>query len=190
MPDPAQLTERQSKWFASVREGLERDTGRSIEQWALLARACPESAHRKRLAWMKATYGLGQNHASLVLRAAFPPEVSWSQPDALDSALWADPSSRAIFEAVRAAAADLPGTVQTQRRGFTAFSRAVQYAAVRPVKSAVELGLALEPSADAGLAPERKQAWSERLKSTVPLTAPAEVDARIKGLLRAAWERS
>jgi hypothetical protein len=32
------LTERQKKWFASVREGLERDTGKSLEDWVAIAR--------------------------------------------------------------------------------------------------------------------------------------------------------
>ena len=61
MPEPSNLTERQVKWFKSVRDGLERDTGRTLEQWAEVARACPDQAHRARLAWMKAQHGLGQN---------------------------------------------------------------------------------------------------------------------------------
>ena len=35
----ANLTERQQKWFASVRAGLERDTGRSLTEWVEIARA-------------------------------------------------------------------------------------------------------------------------------------------------------
>jgi len=33
--DPDTLTDRQRAWFASVRAGLERDTGKSLEAWAL-----------------------------------------------------------------------------------------------------------------------------------------------------------
>lgn len=94
MPDPGHLTERQEKWFASVRAGLERGTGRTVEQWAEIARQCPETAHRKRLAWMEAEHNLGQNHASMVLNAAFPPEASWLQPDALIEGLWTDAGQR------------------------------------------------------------------------------------------------
>jgi hypothetical protein len=70
MPDPVNLTERQRQWFASVRATLESSTGRSLQDWAEVARRCPETAHRKRLAWMKQTHGLGQNYASVVLNAA------------------------------------------------------------------------------------------------------------------------
>jgi hypothetical protein len=91
MPGPSDLTERQQKWFASVRAGLETATGKTLDQWAALARGCPETAHRKRLAWMKAEHGLGQNHASLVLDAAFPAQDGADDPEAQAAARWSDP---------------------------------------------------------------------------------------------------
>ena len=48
MIDLSSLTERQRKWATTVREGFERDTGKTVEAWAEIARACPETAHRKR----------------------------------------------------------------------------------------------------------------------------------------------
>jgi hypothetical protein len=190
VPDPGQLTEPQQKWFAAVRAGLERETGRSVAAWAEIARACPETAHRKRLAWMKAGHGLGQNFASLVLNEAFPPETSWNTPDALADTLWVDPQARAIFEAVRARAEKLPDIVIGQRRGFTAFSRNVQFAAIRAAKTGAVLGFALPPDPAAGLLAPRRESWSGRLKSCVALAAMSDVDARIGRWLRAAWENS
>jgi hypothetical protein len=184
------LTEQQLKWFASVREGLERETGRTLAQWAELARACPETAHRKRLAWMKETYGLGQNRASMVLNAAFPPEANWAKPSKLAEALWADAAARAIHDAVRDAAMGLPGTILGQRKGFTAFSRNYQFAAIKPGKRGVILGLAVDPASDAVLLPAGREGWSERLSSRIGLDTPADVTPRVAGLLRAAWERS
>jgi hypothetical protein len=190
MPDPGSLTEQQQKWFASVREGLERETGRTLTQWAELARACPETAHRKRLAWMKERYGLGQNRASLVLNAAFPPAASWANPAPLADALWADAAARAIHDAVRDAAMALPGTILGQRKGFTAFSRKWQYAAIKPAKQGAVLGLAVDPASDPALQPAARDGWSERLLSRMALTMPADVTPRVAGLLRAAWEQS
>ena len=65
------LTERQKKWFASVRASLAASTGRTVEDWVAVARACPETAHRKRLAWLKSEHGLGVNYGSFVLSQAF-----------------------------------------------------------------------------------------------------------------------
>jgi hypothetical protein len=183
------LTERQQKWFASVREGLERDTGRSLDDWAALARACPETAPRKRVAWMKATYGLGQNRAMMVLNAAFPPQDSWAKPDALAERLWAAPFARAIHEAVRTRVLALPEVVVGQRKGFTAYSRRLQFCALRPASKGVLLGLALDPGTDPSLGPAGKQAWSERLLSLVNLTSP-DMPAQMMVWLHTAWERS
>lgn len=188
-PDPATLTEQQKKWFASVREGLHRATGKTLEEWAQIAKACPETAHRKRLAWMKEAHGLGQNHASLVLGEAFPSETSWAEPEALADKLWADPGQRKILDAVQAAVAALPEVVTGQRKEFTAFSRKYQFASVRPVKGGARLGLAVDPSG--GLQPASKnEGWSERLKSSLVLAGPEAVDSQVRALLKQAWERS
>ncbi len=189
MPDAAFLTERQQKWFASVLEGLERETGRNLAEWAELARACPETAHRKRLAWMKEQHGLGQNRASMVLNAAFPPASGWSKPDTLADPLWVDPAPRAIYEAVREMALALPDVVVGQRKGFTAYSRRLQFCALRPAKQAVRLGLAIEPDLDESLQAARREGWSERLHSVAVLASPEQVP-RVAPWLRAAWERS
>ncbi|MBA3810433.1 MAG: DUF4287 domain-containing protein [Caulobacteraceae bacterium] len=185
------LTPRQQKWFASVRAGLERDTGKSLETWVEIAKSCPETSHRARLQWLKEHHGLLQNRASQVLGEAFGSIVAWNDPDALISTLWVDPTSCAIFEAVDAAALALPGAIRTARKGYTAWSRQVQFAAARPMKGGkAMLGLAVTPYADSGLEAPKSESWSERLKSRRRLEAPADVDETIRTLLRTAWERS
>ncbi len=189
MPDPtnATLTARQQQWFASIREGLERETGRSLEQWAEIARACPEGKHRARLAWMKAHHGLGQNRASVVLHAAFPDDA---EPDAdLARALWSDPVARAIFAAIAARMVALPEVIVGQRKAFTAFSREFQFAAARPAGSAVLLGLAVDPAAYPLLRPAGRAGWSDRLKAEVRLGAPEEA-AALADPIGAAWRAS
>ena len=188
---PSGLTERQQKWFASVRASLERDTGKTLDEWVAIARTCPETKPRARAQWLKDNYGLGINRASQILEAAFPSPGGWDNPETLRDALWADPASRAIFEAVRAAATALPDVVEGQRKAVTAFSRKVQFAAVRPVKGGTAmLGLALDPAADPRLEPPKNESWSERLRARMPLAAPADVDASVAALLKAAWDRS
>jgi uncharacterized protein DUF5655/uncharacterized protein DUF4287 len=192
MPDPNDgLTERQKKWLASVREGLMKDTGRSLEEWVEIARSCRETKPRARQLWLKEKHGIGQNRAALILDAAFPPEGGWSKPDKLEDALWRHPASRAIFDAVRAAALRLPDVVVGQRREYTAFSRKVQFAAVRPQTTGrAVLGLAVTPDASPRLAAPKREPWSERLKSTVQLASSAAVDTEIELLLRTAWGNS
>jgi hypothetical protein len=185
------MTEQQRKWFASVREGLQRETGKSLAEWVAIAKTCPETGTRARLKWFKDTHGLLQNRAMHVLREAFPRAVGWDQPDALRDALWADASSRAILEAVEKLALALPGVIAGQRKGFTAWSRTYQFAALRPVRGGTaRLGLALPADAHVSLLQAKNEGWSERLKTALVLQSPHDANRQIASLLKAAWEAS
>ena len=184
----ANLTERQRKWFASIRQGLERDTGKTLAEWVAVARSCPETGHRAQLRWFKQTHGLLQNRASLVLAAAFGGVMGWSEPDILIEALWMDSTSRAILDAVTGLALQLPGTILTARKGYTAWSRTVQYAAMRPLNGGrAVLGLAVDIDSHPSLTARGSQSWSERLTSKTELDGIAAVDETIAMLLERAW---
>jgi hypothetical protein len=189
--DDSGLTERQKKWFATVKANFEAKSGKTLEEWIAIARTCPYEKPNARRDWLKANYGLGQNHAMYVLSQAFEAkEPSWDDGPALRRALWTDPASTAILEAVERAVAELPDVVHGQRKGFTAFSRKVQFASVRPLKGgAARLGLGVDPDASPRLEPAGKEGWSERLKAALRLERPGDVDDEIRRLLRAAWER-
>lgn len=184
------LTEQQKKWFASVQAGLVRDTGKTLEEWAAIARACPETTTRKQIDWLRDNHGLGVNRGAIVLNAAFPERMDWYDADGLKDALWKEPASRAIFEAVAAKVAGFEGLVTGQRKGFSAWSRKAQFAAIKPVKGGgAVLGLAVPPDADSRLQNATgKDGWSDRLKSRLPLANAAEVDDGVGALLRRAFE--
>jgi hypothetical protein len=190
MPAPPEtMTAQQKAWMASIKENLVKETGRPLEEWAAIARTCPETKHRARLAWMKAEHGLGQNRASVILNLAFPSDTGWDKPDALADMLWVDPALQTIFEAVKAEMMTLPDVVIGQRKTYTAFSNAFQFAAARPDKGALLLGLAVEPDANLGLSAPKRAVWSERLKSEARLNAAGDL-APLKTAIRQAWERS
>jgi hypothetical protein len=189
MPE-ANLTERQAKWFASVQASLERNTGKTMDAWLAIARSCPETGQRAQLKWLKDNHGLMQNHAMQVLNT-LSGDNAWREPGELLDALWTDPASKAIFAAVDPAARSPGEVIQTVRKSYTAWSRKVQFAAARPVKGGkLMLGLAVAPDASPRLEAPKNESWSERLKARVLLGSPAEVDAEIEALLKAAWENA
>lgn len=189
MPNPETMTPRQQAWFAAVKDNLVAETGRTLEQWSDIARTCPETRHRARLTWMKQHHGLGQNRASVVLGIAFPSDAGWDQPETLADALWTDPRLRTIFEVVKAELSALPEVVVGQRKSYTAFSRRFQFAAARPAKGLVLLGLAVPPDAASGLVAPSRAIWSERLTSQAALAFPADV-VPLADAIRAAWATS
>nr|MEA2799633.1 hypothetical protein [Phenylobacterium sp.] len=93
--------------------------------------------------------------------------------------------------AVERLATALPDVVTGQRKAFTAFSREFQFASMKPIKGGKALlGLAVTPDTDPRLDAPKNESWSERLKSKLLLDSPAQVDASVEALLKAAWERS
>ena len=190
-PGQASMTERQEKWFASILESMQRETGKTLEEWVAIAKTCPETKPMARKAWFKEKHGLGTTRASIVIGHAFPEKAMWNRPDDLKGALWADAGSRAILDAVEKAVAGFPGLVVAQRKSFTAFSREFRFASIKPVKGGkASLGLALPTDADPRLEAPKNESWSERLKAKLLLARAADVDGSVVALLKAAWERS
>ncbi|CAN5387543.1 DUF4287 domain-containing protein [soil metagenome] len=193
MSEPAvsALTERQKKWFASVRASLETRTGKSLAEWTEIAKTAPEGTTRQKMNWFKAEHGLLQNSAGFVLSQLNGGKDWEDNVDTARDTLWADPNQRAIFEAVEAKALALPGVVRGQRKAYTAFSREFQFVSLKPVKKGgVRVGLALEPDADSRLTPPKNEGWSERLHAVLELPDVGAVDGGVDRLLKAAWERS
>lgn len=191
MKSGAGLTERQRKWFATVEANFEKATGRSVAVWVDILKGCPETRPKAQAAWLKATHGVGANHAAHILSAARPGDVlGWDDAEAFRGALWSEPRSLAILEAIERAAAGVEGVISGQRKGYTSFSRAVQFAAIRPLKGGrALLGLKLDPAASPRLTPAaRKESWSERLIAVIELDGPGAVDGEIARLFAAAAE--
>ena len=183
------LTEQQRKWMASVRASMEVTTGRNLDQWVEIARSCPETKPKARQKWFKDTHGLGQNYCMLVLsELARRSGESPRDPDVLRKALWSDPGCAAIATALQAGIDTLPGAITGQRKTYTTWSRSFAFASARPMRDGqLRLGLAVPPEADPRLQPATNEGWSERLKSTLVLSTPGDLNEDLMKLLRTAW---
>lgn len=191
MTGPA-MTERQKKWFATVKANLETKTSRPLAVWVDILKTCPETRPRAQAAWMKATHGIGANHAAMILDAARPADsLGWDDAEALRALLWAEPRSRAALEAIERIAGELDDVIQAQRKAYTAFSRTVQFAAARPLKGGrTLLGLKLDPDVSERLsAPDRSESWSDRLTAVLELDGPGAVNAELTHLFTLAADR-
>jgi hypothetical protein len=188
----AGITEQQKKWFASVREGLERDTGKTMDQWIAIAKKCPETKPKARVDWLRANHGLGVNRAAIVLDAAFPAEsLGWDNPEALIAALWKNPDHLKIHDALVAHVSKMKGAIVGEKKSFTGFSRNFQFAAIRPTKDGVRLGIAVPLNSSKRLeAPQKNEGWSDRNKGVAILTSTKDIDAEIKTLLKSAFDAS
>ena len=169
----------------SVQANFARATGKPLAEWVEIMRACPETAPRAQAAWLKANHGIGVNHAAQILDACRPSDgPGWDEPEALRAALWKDAGALAILEAIERAAGGVDGVISGQRKGYTSFSRTVQFAATRPLKGGrALLGLKLDAAALPQLTPApRKESWSERLIAVIELEGPEQADEEVARL--------
>lgn len=105
--------------------------------------------------------------------------------------LWRDAGARAIFEAIEARLAGFDDLVSPPSKGYVSWVRAQAFAAAKPIKGGVLLGLAVPAPADARLAASRgKEGWSDRLTATVMITDVDEVDDGLEDLLKDAFDAS
>jgi hypothetical protein len=186
------MSARSAAWMAAVTASLERDTGKTLDQWVKIAKTCPETAPRKRAQWLKENYGLGVNRAAQIFSAAFQGGPSWSDPDALLDQLWKDKNGRAIYEAVaKLVRKEFPGVIVGPRKTFVSFSRNIQFAGILPAKDGkAELGLPLPVNTSKRLTPMKTgRPWAEKHTAILVLSSSKEVDAEVKRLLMLAWDR-
>jgi len=174
------LTPKQEAYFTTLTASLERDTGKSLSAWIEIVRLeCPETARHARAGWLKDRYGLDRTRIYQILNEILPPDAGWTDPDALRDALWKTPASLTFLTAFEALTARLPDVIPTQRKGYSAFSRNDQFAALKPVRGGVRIGLAVPPQDDPSLFPAHNERWSARLQSSLTVSS---ADA-IQGLL-------
>jgi hypothetical protein len=186
------MSGRSAAWMAAVRASLERDTGKTLDQWVKIAKTCPESTAQKRRLWLKENHGLGANRAAQIFSVAFPSGPTWDQPDALLDLLWKDKNGRAIYEAVaKLVRKAFPEVIIGPRKSFVTFSRGIQFAGILPAKDGkAELGLPLPVSTSKRLTPMKSgRPWAEKHTAILVLTSPKEVDAEVKRLLTLAWDK-
>lgn len=186
------MTGRSAAWMAAVTASLERDTGKTLEQWVRIAKTCPETTPQKRRIWLKEKYGLGANRAAQIFAAAFQGGPSWDQPEALLDLLWKDKNSRAIYDAVvKLVRKELPQAIIGPRKTFVTFSRSIQFMGILPAKDGkAEMGLPLPLSTSKRLSPMKSgRPWAEKHTAILVLSSPKDVDAEVKRLLKLAWEK-
>ena len=182
-----QMTPRQRKMFATCAANMEAETGRTLAQWVEIAQTCPDTTVRGRMDWLDQRHGVRAMRAHILMAAAFGDAAP--TPDALADALWKDPALRRFADQIIARARALPDVIVGQRKGYTAFSRTVQFAAIRPVKGRIRLGLALAPDASPLLTLRgRSESLQDRLISVIDIPTDAALEPRIGDLLRQAWD--
>jgi hypothetical protein len=187
-----------ARWAAE----LPAKTGRTLDQWADFLRAeCPHAARKDQVAWLKGVHGLGSNTAGFIHAYAFDTATWDGDPDRylamapkyVDAQYaGAKAGLRPIFDAVVAAARSLGRDVKVcPCKTMVPFYRKRSFAEVRAsTRTRADLFLALGkfPETDRLKYSSLRVKNDDRLKHVVALTAVGDVDAEVRGWLKAAYD--
>ncbi len=185
--------DRLQKYFASLEANIAEATGKTVAQWVKIAKTCPETKPRARLAWFKTKHGLGQNRASLILWRAFGGNALGEEdPNKLMDALFAKfAEQRPLYDKVAAFVTKLgPGTL-SPRKSYVALYHLKQYGAIKPNKQGLMIGLAMQKyPKSAPLIDVKNLGGGERNKKALILASAKDFDADAKALLKAAYDEN
>jgi predicted transport protein len=180
---------------------VERRTGRAISEWLELL---PEGTFTQQSDFLVSEHGLKPSDARAVLHLGA--YLSWPPDAELVAAQYAGAKEalRPIYEAVLTAVTALGDDVAVSpRKTYVSFDRARQFALVQAsTRTRVDLGVRLDdatatcrqgiPRRDGGPGADRLAVagsfGSGNITHRVGLTAPGEVDAEVRGWLRAAYD--
>lgn len=169
---------------------IETATGRPLGEWyALINDRRGEGAkHGQLVTWLKTEHGLTHGNANTLVHQAARQGTEATEADLLEAQYAAKPAMRPVHDAVVAAARDLGPDVQVVvQKTAVSLRRSKQFGVITPAaRTRVDLGLNLrgtEPT-------DRLEAATGMCTHRVRLAGVDEVDASVRGWLRAAYERA
>jgi predicted transport protein len=171
----------------SMAANLEQKTGRSLDEWVALVRAQDLEKHGQMISYLKSEYGMTHGYANLVAsRARAEPGSAEDLVAAQYSGSKA--SLRPTYEAILGEVSRLgPDVEVAPKKTYVSLRRRKQFALLKPAtRSQIEIGLDLpgEPAS------ERLRATSGMCSHLVRVGSSDEIDAELRGWLRAAYERA
>lgn len=178
---------------AAARKAVEAHTGRTWSRWVTLARKQGPREEKALAAWLRAEHDLPARGAQWLAYEATHEDVpDYGAPGPLVDGLYAGRYQkwRALHEAVLdVAEAQGPDVVVTACQTMVPVYRKHVFAQLRPVEGGVQVQLALgEVAASGRLEPAAGRQPGDRLGHQVLVARAADVDARLEGWLRRAYE--
>jgi hypothetical protein len=188
------MPESANKWSQGVKANLEAATGKALDEWIRIAKTCPHQDVNDRLNWLRQKHGLKMARAGTVLEAAFGTSLfGEDDPAALVDGLFGKSfaDQRTIYDAVAEFAVKLGDVTISPRKSYVPFYRKTQFAALRPSKKGLQIGLAFKAvPRSKRLEPVKNLGGGDRISHAVVLPNSRAFDSEAKALLRQAYSEN
>jgi hypothetical protein len=180
--------------MASLHRNLLEKTGKSIDEWAEIARKSGLGRHKDLVAHLKAEHGLSHGYANQVaLKAVAPDDAPKPGSDDLVDAqyLGAKAALRPIHDALCSAVRAFGPDVEfSPKKAYVSLRRSKQFGLIQPsTATRVDVGLILKGIEPLGRL-EPSGSFNAMFTHRVKVGTPAEVDAELIGWLRRAYDEA
>lgn len=179
----------------SMIANLAEKTGKSLDQWIVIARKSKLGKHGEIVAMLKSEHGLGHGYANLVAQRTLAAASGAAAPegDALVDAQYAGAKAalRPIYDALRAAIAKFGTDVEfSPKKTYVSLRRNKQFGLLQPSTAArVDVGINLK-----GTPPttrlEASGSFNAMVSHRVRVEKVKDIDRELIGWLRAAYEQA
>lgn len=171
---------------------LHEKTGRSLEEWAKIARGTKIGKHGEIVKFLKAEFGIGHGYANLIAQAALaPPDAPPPAADDLVEAQYAGGKAalRPIYDALIAAVKKFGDDIEiSPKKAYVSLRRNKQFALIQPsTATRVDVGINLKGK-KAGERLEASGSFNAMVSHRVRVGDKKEVNAELIGWLKQAYE--
>jgi len=183
----------------SMVTGLKQKSGRTLEEWLDLVRKQGPQTRKERVAWLKTTYGLGLNFASLIAERSEGEGEDWSPegylkraPEYVDK-MFAGPKAalRPLYDALLSEGKKLGKDVRVcPCETIVPLYRNHVFAQVKPsTRTRIDFGLALKDTkTPKRLIDTGGFAKKDRITHRIEISSPADIDDEVRKWLKRAYE--
>jgi predicted transport protein len=171
-------------------DNLEKNTGKSLAEWAALVRNSGLAKHGEMIKYLKSEHGLTHGYANMIaLKARETADVPTTTDDLVESQYKGKETLRPIYDALVAAVAQFGDDVEiAPKKAYVSLRRNKQFGLIQPsTKTRLDVGLNLSDAAADGRL-EQSGSFNSMVSHRVRLSQAGEVDEELIGWLRQAYE--
>jgi predicted transport protein len=177
---------------ATMIENLKEKTGKTLEQWITIAAKLGLPKHSEIVKALKTDHGLTHGYANLIALKALKSDAgSANSAQGLIDAQYAGDKAglRPVYEALLKIVTGLgKDVVLAPKKAYVSVRRSKQFAIIQPsTKTRVDIGINLKGVKPEGRL-EKSGSFNAMVSHRVRLESKSDIDAQLKGWLKAAYD--
>jgi predicted transport protein len=186
------MTDKVEAAAQTMIENLEKNTGKSLDEWVKIARASGFEKHGQIVKYLKSEHGFTHGYANLVsIKARETAASPQTADDLVDNQYSGKEELRPIYDALIDAVNQFgDDVVIAPKKTYVSLRRSKQFGLVQPsTKTRVDVGLNLsDATADGRL--EKSGSFNSMVSHRVRLSSANEVNDELIGWLRQAYDQA